>query len=466
MTNMTKGKPILVIFSFALPLMTGGIFQQMYMIIDSVIVGRGVGIDALASLGASDWINWFLLWGIQGFTQGLSIPVSIRYGAEDYRGLRKTIAAIVWLCLIAGVVVTAGSLFCVTPALRLLRTDSAIFAGAQMYLRVLFAGSAVVLAYNMASSVLRALGDGKTPLTAILIASTVNIVLDLLFVLVFHWGIFGAALATVLAQGVSFLFCLRALWKIELLRLQKEDWRWDGPAAACLCRSSLPISLQNALIAVGGMVVQFVLNGFGVSFVAGFTAANKLLALLESSAIAFGQGMNTYMGQNRGAGNVQRIDEGMRSVLVLSVGFSVVLSAAALLLGREILAVFVSSDEANAGQVVEIAFHYLCIMACMLLSLYLLHAYRSTLQGLGNTWIPMLSGLVEMLMRITVALVLPGIMGQEGIFYAEIAAWVGADLLMIPYYTLTKNRLREQIQSYGENPVPESGLRQKQGALQ
>ena len=179
-------------------------------------------------------------------------------------------------------------------------------------------GSAAVLAYNMASSMLRALGDGGTPLAAILIASAVNIGLDLLFVLVFQWGIFGAALATVLAQVLAFLFCLRALRKMDILKPEREDWRWDKSAAARLCRCSLPTALQNALIALGGMTVQFVLNGFGMLFVAGFTATNKLLGLLESTAVAFGQGMNTYMGQNRGAGNIRRIDEGMRSVLLLS----------------------------------------------------------------------------------------------------------------------------------------------------
>ena len=445
MTNMTKGKPIFVIFRFAVPLMLGGIFQQMYTIIDSVIVGRGVGIQALASLGASDWINWFLLWGIQGFTQGISIPVSIRYGASDLRGLRKTTAMLVKLSLIAGAVVTVGSLLCVTPALRLLRTDSAVLPGARTYLRVLFSGSSVVLAYNMASSVLRALGDGRTPLLAVLVASSVNIGLDLLFVLGFRWGIFGAALATVLAQGLSFLYCLRVLCRMEILNMRKEDWAWDSRTAAQLCRCSFPVAMQNALIAVGGMVVQFVLNGFGVLFVAGFTATNKLLALLESSAIAFGQGMNTYMGQNRGAGDVRRIDEGMRSVLLLSVGFSVVLSAAALLFGRELLSLFVSSEEADAGRVIEIAYHDLRIMARLLLTLYLLHAYRSTLQGLGNTFIPMLSGLVEMLMRIGVALILPRVIGQEGIFYTEVMAWIGADLLMIPYYLRKKERIKERI---------------------
>ena len=445
MTNMTRGKPVFVIFKFALPLMLGGILQQMFMIIDSVIVGRGVGIQALASLGAADWINWFLLWGIQGFTQGLSIPLSLHFGAEDFPGLRKTAAAVVELCLIAAVAVTAVSLLCITPALRLLRTESAILPGAQTYLRVLFSGSAAVLAYNMASSMLRALGDGGPPLAAILIASAVNIGLDLLFVLVFQWGIFGAALATVLAQVLAFLFCLRALRKMDIPKPEREDWRWDKSAAARLCRCSLPTALQNALIALGGMTVQFVLNGFGMLFVAGFTATNKLLGLLESTAVAFGQGMNTYMGQNRGAGNIRRIDEGMRSVLLLSLGFSLVLSAAALLWGRPVLSLFVSSGEADAEQVIEIAFRYLRTMAYMLLSLYLLHAYRSSLQGLGNTIIPMLSGLIEMVMRVGVALVLPAAIGQSGIFYTEVAAWAGADLLLIPYYLASQRRMKKRI---------------------
>ena len=445
MTDMTKGRPLPLIFRFSLPLMLGGLLQQFYMIVDSIIVGRGVGIQALASLGASDWINWFFLWGIQGFTQGFSIPIALAVGAEDSKTLRRTTAMIVRLCTALAVLLTAVSLLSITPLLHLLRTEQAIMGGAQLYLCVLFAGTGAVLAYNMSAAILRCMGDSKSPLIAMLIAACVNIGLDLLFVMVFHWGIFGAAFATVLSQGLSFLYCLHRLRGIDALRMQPEDWKMDWTLLGRLIRMGVPVGLQNAVIAVGGMVVQFVLNGFGYLFVAGFTATNKLLGMLESTAIAFGYAMTTYMGQNRGARNVGRIDAGIHSVLLLSAVFSVLLSAVSLLGGRNILSLFVSSEETDASQVISIAYQYLTVMAYMLWSLYLLHAYRSSLQGLGNTTVPFLSGVMEFVMRVSVALIAPHLLGQQGIFLAEVSAWLGAALLMIVYYYARIRSIKREI---------------------
>ncbi len=445
MTDMTKGRPLSLIFRFSLPLMLSGLLQQFYMIVDSIIVGRGVGIHALASLGAADWINCFFLWGIQGLTQGFSIPVALAVGAAERHALRRTVAMIVYICVISAVILTAVSLLSITPLLHLLRTELAIMGGAQLYLCVLFSGTAVVLAYNMSAAILRCMGDSKSPLFAMVIAAFFNIGLDLLFVMVFRWGIFGAALATVISQGISFLFCLWRLRSMEDLWLQPEDRRADWETIRHLCRLGLPVGLQNAVIAIGGMVVQFVLNGFGFLFVAGFTATNKLLGMLESTAIAFGYAMTTYMGQNRGARKVKRIDAGIHSVLLLSVLFAVLLSAASLLWGRNVLSLFVSSEDADAGKVIGIAYQYLTLMAAMLWSLYLLHAYRSSLQGLGNTTVPMMSGVMEFVMRVSVALILPQLIGQTGIFFAEVSAWAGAALLLIVFYYAKIRKIKQDI---------------------
>lgn len=445
MTDMTKGNPLSLIFRFSLPLMIGGLLQQFYMIVDSIIVGRGVGIQALASLGASDWINWFFLWGIQGFTQGFSIPIALAVGAGDDKALRKTTAMIVRLCAALAVMLTAASLLSIMPLLHLLRTEQAIMGGAQQYLSVLFAGTIAVLAYNMSAAILRCMGDSKSPLVAMLIAACVNIGLDLLFVMVFQWGIFGAAFATVISQGISFLYCLHRLRAIGSLRMQPEDWKMDWALFGRLLRMGVPVGLQNAVIAVGGMVVQFVLNGFGYLFVAGFTATNKLLGMLESTAIAFGYAMTTYMGQNRGARNIKRIDTGIHSVLLLSAVFSILLSVVSLLWGRNILSLFISSEEADASQVISIAYQYLTLMAYMLWSLYLLHAYRSSLQGLGNTTVPFLSGVMEFAMRVSVALIVPQLIGQQGIFFAEVSAWFGAALLMVVYYYARIRSIKREI---------------------
>lgn len=425
--------------------MLGGIFQQLYIVVDTIIVGQGVGMSALASLGASDWINWFVLWGIHGFTQGLSIIVAHTFGARDYARLRRSIAMIILLCVLFSILLTVCSLLAVTPLLRLMGTSPEIFRGAQHYLYVLFSGAPIVIAYNMAAAILRCLGDSRTPLVSLLVSSAVNIALDLVFVLVLQWGIIGAGIATIIAQLVSFLLCLSVLQHKKFLHLTRHDWKPDLSLLCYLCRLSIPAALQNSVIAVGGMVLQSVINSCGFLFVAGFTATNKLYGLLESTAIAFGYTMTTYMGQNMGARKTERIDRGLRSVLLLSLLFSSAIGVTMILCGRHILTLFLSTSAAHADQVLQIAYHYLFIMSCFLFLLFLIHVYRSSLQGLGNTIVPMLSGFSEMLMRILVAFLLPYLFGQEGLYYAEVCAWVGAVLPPLFYYHATIRRTKQRI---------------------
>ena len=226
-TDMTHGRPIRLILLFSLPLMLGSVFQQLYTIVDTIIIGRGVGMQALASIGAADWINWLVLWGLQGFTQGFAILAAQEFGAGAYDRLRRVLAMIVKLSCWFGIAVTIISLLLVRPLLTLLHTDPAVFGGAQTYLYVQFGGSLIIIAYNMAAAVLRCLGDSRTPLFAIIAASFANIALDLLFVMGFGWGIFGASFATVLAQLIAFLLCLRSLRRLPFVQLTKADWKTD-----------------------------------------------------------------------------------------------------------------------------------------------------------------------------------------------------------------------------------------------
>ena len=444
-TDMTHGKPTQLIFTFSLPLMFGGIFQQFYMIVDTIIVGRGVGISALASLGAADWINWLVLWAIQGFTHGFSVLVAQEFGANNQDALRKTVCMIIKLSLVFGIFITAASLLIADPLLRLLGTEASIIDGSRTYLYVQFSGSLVIIAYNMSAAILRCLGDSRTPLLAVLMATVLNIGLDLLFVLVFHWGIFGAAIATVIAQFGSFEVCFAALRRFPLLRLTREDWKNDRSILFHLCRLGIPTALQNSTISLGGLVLQSVLNSFGFLYVAGFTATNKLYGVLESTAIAFGYAMTAYMGQNSGAQRTERIDAGIRSVLKLSLIFSVSISLLMVFFGRYLLMLFISASDTDADVVLDIAHRYLMIMSAFLIVLFLVHAYRSSLQGLGNTTVPMLSGLAEMVMRAGAALVLPHFLGNSGIFFAEVAAWSGAAALMIIYYYARIGAIKRDI---------------------
>lgn len=444
-TDMTHDRPIRLILLFSLPLMLGSVFQQLYTIVDTIIIGRGVGMQALASIGAADWINWLVLWGLQGFTQGFAILTAQEFGAGAYDRLRRVLAMIVKLSCWFGIAVTIISLLLVRPLLTLLHTDPAVFGGAQTYLYVQFGGSLIIIAYNMAAAVLRCLGDSRTPLFAIIAASFANIALDLLFVMGFGWGIFGASFATVLAQLIAFLLCLRSLRRLPFVQMTKADWKTDPAILLHLCRLGIPTGLQMSMITLGGMVLQSVLNGFGVVFVAGYTAANKLYGILESASVAFGYAMTAYMGQNRGARNAARIDAGIRAVLVLSAEFTAAIVTAMLLAGKPLLGLFLSTEEAGAADALAVAYRYLMVLMTFLFALFVLQAYRSSLQGLGEMTVPTLSGFAEMLMRMGAALVLPTFIGQSGVFFAEGAAWVCAAALNLVWYYIRIGKIKRDM---------------------
>lgn len=267
-----------------------------------------------------------------------------------------------------------------------------------------------------------------------IVASITNIVLDLVFVLVFHWGIAGAAIATLLAQLLSSVYCFYFIIRIEILKFSRDELIMDSKICEKLLLLSFPVAFQNTVIFIGGMIVQSVVNSFGVLFIAGFTATNKLYGILESAATSYGYSMSTYAGQNLGAGDIRRIRKGVRNALLIALITSFTISAVMLLLGRNFLTWFLSGDPDQTKAALEIAYHYLAIMSLFLSTLYLLYIIRSTLQGIGDTFMPFISGIAEFVMRVGAALILPRFLGQEGIFYAEILAWIGADVILLAAY--------------------------------
>ena len=443
--DMTSGHPLGLIVAFALPLMAGSIFQQLYTVVDTMVVGKALGVDALAALGATDWLSWMILGMVQGFTQGFGILMAREFGAKKMERLRRVVGASVTLSALFAAVLLAGAQFMALPMLRLLQTPERVLGNSMLYIRIYFAGIPVIIAYNLLATVLRSLGDSRTPLTAMVLASLTNIGLDLLFVLVFRWGIVGAAVATLIAQVLSSVFCLIRLRKIDFLALQKSD---------CLLREGLgwrllglgwPVALQNGIIALGGLIIQRVVNGYGVTMLAGYTATNKLFGLLELAAISFGYAMLTYAGQNLGAGDLPRIRKGMTAALGGALGISLIISAAMLVLGKNILGLFLSGDPLEVEQAIRSGYRYLSIMALGLSVLYLLHVVRSAVQGMGDTVLPMVSGIAEFLMRTGCVLLLPAVLGEDGIYIAEIAAWLGADLVLIPSYYITMKKAHRRL---------------------
>ncbi len=432
--NMTEGSAAKLIFAFSLPLMAGNVFQQLYTVVDTAIVGQFVGVEALAAVGAADWFNWMMLGIVQGLTQGFSILMAQHFGAGDHRELSRTVGASLTLSVWAAGITLLFSQLAIIPVLRLLGTPEDIMGNSILYLRIIFGGIPIITAYNFLASILRALGDSKTPLYAMIVASLLNVGLDLLFVIVFHWGVAGAATATVIAQAVSSVYCFRVVRKLTVLKLEKGDCRPSRSMTGALLKLGAPIALQNGIISIGGMVVQSVVNRFGMLFIAGYTATNKLYGILETAAVSYGYAVTSYVGQNLGAKLLKRIKKGMKAATVIALLTSAVISICMILFGKLFLGLFISGTEAEVAAAMEVAYRYLVIMALFLSVLYMLHIYRSALMGLGDTVIPMVSGFVEMVVRIGAAMLLPMVIGEDGVFWAEVGAWTGAAILLVTAY--------------------------------
>lgn len=433
--DMTVGRPLGLLITFALPMMAGNICQQLYTLVDAAFVGRGAGTLALAAVGAADWFNWVILGIIWGYTQGFSVLISQFFGAGEMQDVKRAVGLSVTLTMVISTLLVVISQVLIHPVLTLLETPLNIYDQAVLYLRICFAALPILGAYNVQAAILRAVGDSRSPLYAMIIASVINIVLDALFVMIFRWGIAGAAVATVIAQGASAVYCFSVIRKIPAIRFEKDDLKWRQEMGGRLLKLGTPLAAQNAVIGIGGMVLQRVINPYESDFIAGYTATNKLYGLMEMAAVSFGGALGAYTGQNFGAQKMDRVKKGVRTGALLSLLTSLIIMGALLILGRPILSLFVDPAEAQIEYVLDVGQRYLNIMLYALPSLYLLYVYRSALQGMGDTVMPMISGLVEFLMRVGVALTLPALLGADGVFIAEISAWIGAAiLLLITYY--------------------------------
>lgn len=443
--NMTEGSPIRLLLVFALPLMLGNIFQQLYTVTDTAIIGKGVGLQGLAALGTVDWLTWMLFSLAFGFTSGFAIMVSQKFGENDLSGAKKAVAQSSFISLVLCIICTIFSVAAVPTLLRLIRVPDELVPMASLYEYILYGGFTVSILYNFTSSMLRAVGDSKTPLVAMVISSVLNILLDSLTVFVLHWGIAGAAAATVFAQLVAGIYCFVKMWQIPSLRFTAADLKPDGYLIRSLLKLGLPMALMNLIIAVGGVIVQTVVNGFSISFIAGFTATNKMYGLLEIAAISFASALTTYVGQNYGAHRLNRIKKGLVTSVHLCAATSAFIGLLMIVTGRFIIRLFLSTDDPSVYAAAEnTAYQFLFLMSCFLPVLYLLYVYRAALQGIGKTLPVMISGLIEFVFRVGAAVIV-GIRGPEnGVFYAEVTAWTGAAVFnCIMYYVYRKKLLKE-----------------------
>lgn len=442
--TMTQGSPLKLLFFFSLPLMFGNVFQQLYMVVDTAIVGRGVGMEALAALGSVDWLNWLMLGLAQGFTQGFSVRVAQKFGEQDEESLRIFMGQSAVAAGALGLMCVAVGQLTLPLLLGFLRVPEGLYHMAQLYTRILFAGLPVVFFFNYCAAMLRAVGDSKTPLIAMTVASVTNIVLDVVAVFVLGWGIAGAAIATLVAQCLSGTICFVKICRTPQLKITGKSLGIHRDVLKNLLKIGAPAAGKNLLIAISGMIVTMVVNTLGTTFIAGFTASNKLYGLLEIAALSYGYAITTYVGQNYGAMRFDRIKAGIKSATILALATAVVIGALMILLGRPITMLFISGeDPLEVQQAGQIAYRYLCVMASCLPVLYLLYLLISVLQGLGDTVRPMISGVVELVLRSAVAGIVAYTGYKTGIFGAEVAAWFGATLYLWYHY---RKRAKRELQ--------------------
>ena len=440
---MTTGSITKQMTLFALPLILTNIGQQLYMIVDAAIVGRGVGVKALASVGSADWIYWLVLWTAGAFTTAFSTFVARSFGEKDFEKLNRTLAMSVILSAVLGIMLTFVGLLASRPVLELLKTPADIIDGAEVYLITMISGTMIVVAYNLAAAILRAFGDAKSPMIAMAISAVINIGLDLLFVLVFHWGIFGAAFASILSQLVSFVYCYFCIKKIEYVNVEKSMWKPDWEMIRELTMFAIPVSLETIVISLGGIILQATINDQGSIFVAGYTAVNKLYGLLECTAISLGVTFLTFFAQNYGAKEYDRVRRGMKSSIIISVIAASIVGGIALIFGRQLIGVFLDGSMEGALEAIEIAWRYLRFMAICMNILYLIYPYRKVLQGMGNAVWSMISGMIECVIRVGMGWLVAAGLSAEILYYIEPSAWLGALLFVaIPYYIVKKDYLK------------------------
>ena len=440
--DMTVGSPAKHILRFAIPLILTNVGQQLYMIADAAIVGRGVGVKAFAAVGATDWSYWMILWTVGGLTQGFSTFVARAFGEKNHREMNRFIATSVVLCVLIGGSLTVLGLSAARHLLRLLHTPADILPGATAYLMTMVGGTLAVMGYNMAAAILRALGDGRTPLNAMIIAALLNIALDCLFVFVLDWGIVGAAAASVLAQLVSFLYSSASILKIDMVKLDREAWKPDPDKIKSMLLFGLPIALQYVVITLGGMILQSSVNLQGSIFIAGYTATNKLYSFLQCFAMSFGVAACTFIAQNYGAGRFDRVKQGVVDSVKIVTITAVIMTTISLVTRWQILRVFLDVEEAGGTEALAVAVRYLTIMSLFFVIQHILHVFRNVLQALGVAVWFMASGVAEFVARLFLSKVAIHYMGTDALFIAEPASWLGAMLcVFLPYFYYKKKLL-------------------------
>ncbi|WP_341995523.1 MATE family efflux transporter [Microbacterium sp. LWH7-1.2] len=438
-TALTTGRPWRVIVLFSVPLLIGNVVQQLYHFVDAVVVGRRLGVDALAAVGATGSMLFLLLGFAWGLTSGFAIPTAQAFGARDHAAVRRSVAAGTILTGICTLLLTVGAPLLTAPLLELLRTPAELMDDAIVFAQISFLGAGAMMFFNYLSAIIRAIGDSRTPLVFLTLACALNVVLVIVMVGPLAWGVGGAALATVVSQAISVLLCLEFVRRrMPVLHVRRSDWRVSRAELADHLRLGLPMGFQASIIAIGTLSVQVALNELGADAVAAYTAASRVDGLAVALLQSLGLAVSMFVAQNHGGGRPDRIRRGVVQATWMSVGVAIVLGALLIAFGAMTVSLFI--DEGSA-EVVGLAAQMLAINGATYWILGILFVLRGALQGLGHTLIPTVTGVIELVMRVGAAVVLGGVFGFIGVAASNPLAWLGAVVVLVPAYIHAHRRL-------------------------
>ena len=417
--DLTHGNTLKLIISFCIPLIGGAIFQQLYNVVDTMIVGRFVGVDALAAVGSTGSLNFLIIGFVLGLAAGFGIPIAQAFGAREEKRMLQTIMNAFYLCIFFSIVLTVLTHFTTETLLQWMQTPANIFKQSYDYISIIFYGLTCTIAYNFLASVSRALGDSKTPLIFLIISSLLNVVLDLSMIINFHMGVRGAALATVIAQGISAVLCfIYMAKKYPNLRFDHHARSISFPIIKKLINIAVPMALQYSITAVGAVILQSAVNTLGSAKVAAIAAAQKLSMFFTQPMDMMGSTMATFSGQNLGAGKIERIFK-----------------------GKYLSLLFVAGNETS---VINDAQQFLICNSIFYFVLGILFVSRNTIQGLGKSALTMLAGGAELVARAFVAFALVGKFGYNAICFANPIAWFAAIIILIPTLVILMNKLKKE----------------------
>ena len=442
-SDMTTGSPAKLIIRFMIPMFLGNLFQQFYNVVDSIVAGQFLGVQALAAIGSTGSLMFFVIGWLNGLTSGFAIMVAQCFGAKKEDRMRHYVAMSVYLSVAFALVMTIGLTLANEPILRLMNYSEEIMPEVKAYMGIIYAGLLVTVAYDALSAFLRALGDSRSPLYFLMISAGINVFLDIVFIVVMGMGVEGCAYATVIAQAISAFCCfIYIVKKYPILHLKKEDFRYSWNSVKKLLGLGIPMALQFSITAIGTIIVQGAVNVYGETYMAGFSAAGKLQNILTTVFVAFGATVATYVGQNRGAGRIDRVREGVRCTQYMILAWSVIAMILMFFFGKYMTCIFVNSSETDVLAVSVEYFHTVFWCYPFLGSIFL---YRNTLQGMGYGLVPMMGGIFELAARTIIVLLVAGRTSFRGVCLADPAAWIAALIPLVPYYIYIMRKQKQKI---------------------